>query len=63
MEYATARQKLIITRLCMALGIRNPLEEQRMSKGEAGRLIRELIARVRTGGKPLKYYEDNIWRS
>lgn len=43
-EPATARQKLIITRLCMALGIREPLEEKSMTIGEAGRLIRVLLS-------------------
>jgi len=42
-EPATARQRLLITRLCMKLKIREPLEERVMSQAEAGRLIRELI--------------------
>lgn len=44
---ATARQKMIISRLCMALRIRDPLEEMPMSVGEAGELIRRLIAMKR----------------
>lgn len=40
---ATARQLLIIARLCMALRITEPVEERVMSMGEAGRLIRQLI--------------------
>ena len=39
---ATPRQKRTIALLCMALGIKERLEERPMSKGEAGRLIREL---------------------
>ena len=39
---ATPRQKRTIALLCMALGIKEHLEERPMSKGEAGRLIREL---------------------
>ena len=45
-EPATAKQKLIIARLCMALKMREPVEERRMTKGEAGRLIRELQDRI-----------------
>lgn len=44
---ATARQKLIIARLCMALRVRDEIEQQPMTLGEAGRLIRELSARIR----------------
>jgi len=39
---ATARQKLIITRLCMKQKIKEHLEERVMTMAEAGRLIREL---------------------
>ena len=46
-EPATGRQKCILTRLCMARGIKDPLEEQPMSIGEAGMLIRELSKRGR----------------
>jgi hypothetical protein len=46
-EPATGRQKCILTRLCMARGIEDPLEEQSMSIGEAGMLIRELSTRGR----------------
>lgn len=42
-ESATARQKAIITRLCMKLRIREPLEELPMTMGEAGEMIRKLI--------------------
>lgn len=46
-EPATARQKLIIARLCMALGVKDEMEQQPMTIGEAGRLIRELERRLR----------------
>lgn len=46
-EPATARQRIVITRLCMKLKIREPLEEKVMSQAEAGRLIRDLIRRTR----------------
>lgn len=49
-EPATAKQKLTITRLCMALGIREPIEEEAMTIGEAGRLIRELQSKRGKGG-------------
>ena len=49
-EPATARQRLIITRLCMKLKIKEPLEERVMTVAEAGRLIREL-ARRKSGQK------------
>jgi len=42
-EPATARQRLLITRLCMKNKIKEPLEEKVMTQAEAGRLIRELI--------------------
>jgi len=41
-EPATARQKLIITRLCMKLKIKEPLEERAMTMAEAGQLVRRL---------------------
>jgi hypothetical protein len=44
---ATARQKIAIARLCMALRIAEPIEEKRMSRGEAGRLIRLMVAEVK----------------
>ena len=44
---ATGRQKTVIARLCMALKIKDPLEERGMTQAEAGRLIRELTDRVR----------------
>jgi hypothetical protein len=40
---ATGAQLLLIARLCMALRIRELMEERVMSRGEAGRLIRQLI--------------------
>jgi len=46
-EPATARQRIIITRLCMKLKIKEPLEEKPMTQAEAGRLIRELSRRKR----------------
>lgn len=46
-EDYTAAQGIAITKLCMALGIKEPLEEKPMTKGEAGRLIRELAAQCR----------------
>ncbi len=39
---ATLFQKKKIAQLCQAKGIKEPIEEQPMSQGEAGRLIREL---------------------
>ena len=45
---ATGRQKRAITKFCIALGIREPVEEKPMTSGEAGRLIRELYAELRT---------------
>ena len=42
-EPATARQRLLITRLCMKNKIREPLEEKVMTQAEAGRLIRQLM--------------------
>lgn len=44
-EPATARQRWLITRLCMKLKIKEPLEEKVMTMAEAGRLIRELARR------------------
>jgi hypothetical protein len=48
---ATGRQKVVIARLCMALRIREPIEEKRMSREEAGRLIRLMIAEVKAKKK------------
>lgn len=39
---ATPKQKITITRLCMALKISDPVEQKPMSKGIAGVLIRRL---------------------
>ena len=46
-EPATARQRLMITRLCMKLKIREPLEEKVMTIAEAGRMISELLKKER----------------
>jgi hypothetical protein len=43
----TYRQTECITRLCMALKIRTPYEELVQTKGEAGKLIRTLIAQTK----------------
>lgn len=48
---ATGRQKRAITKLCMAQGIREPIEEKLMTLGVAGRLIRELYAKLRVKEK------------
>ena len=40
---ATPKQKITITRLCMALKISDPVEQKPMSKGVAGQLIRRLL--------------------
>lgn len=37
----------MISRLCMALKIRQPLEDVPMSSGEAGRIIREMSKEVK----------------
>lgn len=47
----TAAQAVAIVKLCLALGIKEPLEERPMTKGEAGRLIRELAGRLRAERK------------
>jgi len=39
---ATLFQKKKIAQLCQARGIKEPVEEQPMTRGNAGRLIREL---------------------
>ena len=39
---ATLFQKKKIAQLCQARGIKSPVEEQPMTRGNAGRLIREL---------------------
>ena len=46
---ATARQKVAITRLCVALGVKEPIEELPLSKGEAGRIIRQMSKEVSSG--------------
>ena len=49
----TAAQCVAICRLCMALDIRELLESRPMSKGEAGRLIREMASQARA--KRMRY--------
>jgi len=44
---ATPKQKLLISRLCKKLKIKTPIEESLMSKGEAGRMIRQLSMQVK----------------
>lgn len=51
---ATGNQKRAITRLCIALGIKEPIEEEQMSSGIAGKLIRQLYARLRVERKQLR---------
>ena len=46
---ATARQKVAITRLCIALGVKEPIEELPLSKGEAGRIIRQMSKELSSG--------------
>lgn len=48
---ATGVQKAKITKLSIALGIREHIEEKSMTSGEAGRLVRELYARLKARGK------------
>ena len=45
---ASPQQKILIARLCMALGETEPLEERTMSVGEAGGLIYRMILNLRT---------------
>jgi len=45
-EPATGHQKRTISVLCMKLGIDTHLEEEPMTEGEAGRLIRRLERRL-----------------
>jgi len=42
-EPASDRQRWLITRLCMKLKIKDPLEEKVMTMAEAGSLIRRLL--------------------
>ena len=58
-EPAKGGQLRYITLLCMKLKIRQPLEEQRMSRGEAGIRIRDL-QRIEKGERRV---EHNILRS
>lgn len=46
-EPATGKQLHTIAALCQKLRIREPLEEQRMTMGEAGYLIRRLLRRAK----------------
>ena len=41
-EPASPKQRVVISRLCMALRVKEPLEDGPISIGEAGRLIREM---------------------
>lgn len=50
-EPANGKQCRYIALLCMKLGIRQPLEEQPMSRGEAGVRIRDLKNLSRKGVK------------
>jgi len=46
---ATAAQKRKIAQLCVALGIREPIEEVQMGIGSAGELIRRMSLEVKDG--------------
>lgn len=46
---ATPAQKQAIAKLCRALGIRDEVEQGPMAQGTAGKLVRELSARVKGG--------------
>lgn len=46
-EPATPQQRRKIAQLCMALKIREPIEDKPMTKGEAGRLIRGMVEELR----------------
>jgi len=46
-EPATPRQRILISRLCMALKVKEPLEEGIMTFGQAGKLISSLEGQVR----------------
>jgi len=50
-EPAKGGQLRYITLLCMRLGIRQPIEERVMTRGEAGFTINHLKAQARKGGK------------
>lgn len=56
-EPATPSQVRAITHLCAGLGIKEALEEKKMTRGEAGMLVRELSTKmkvVRKTGKKLQ---------
>jgi len=44
---ATATQRILIARLCIALEQKEPIEDYPMSRGEAGVLIRGMIEEVK----------------
>ena len=48
---ASPKQKILITRLCMALGISIPVEQSCMTSGTAGKLIRQLLWEVKKKGR------------
>ena len=48
---ATATQKVKIGKLASILGIKEQIEDRPMTKGEAGRKLRELYAQVRVKNK------------
>jgi len=46
---ATGRQKLMIARMAQRLGIREEIEQEPMTFGVAGKLVRDLSARIKAG--------------
>lgn len=59
-EPANGKQRRYIALLCMRLGIRQPLEEQSMTRGEAGVRIQDLKKQARkeviTDGYKCRHY-------
>jgi len=54
-EYdATAAQKIKIGKLSRLLGIKDYIEEAQMTKGEAGRLVRQLYSQLRAKNRMRK---------
>jgi len=51
---ATSNQVRTIAKLSMALGIKAPIEEKKMTFGEAGFLVRNLYAQLRAKNRSLK---------
>jgi len=51
---ASPEQKKKIAQLCMALKIREPMEENKMTSGEAGRLIRKMLEELKARRRPLR---------